>query len=242
VFLSVATTTSKSIYTACAEKITKGYRGRRWRSILFAGLLAGLAACLLGIVGISGAELAIGKEPSISPNGAQVIPISPSPAMGEEPSISPNGTQGIPSSPPPPPPLISYYYDSDGDGFGSGDPVKYERGSQPFGWVEQSGDKCPDRPGSVELQGCPEPIIRTVPVTVRVLDTPAGLTISADGVVVLDRFAQPGFSQTFDVQRVLTVSTGNAGSVEVEVGGQNLGRLGRNGLGATRDFPVQPPS
>ena len=82
---------------------------------------------------------------------------------------------------------------------------------------------------------------QTVPVTVRVLDAPAGLTVTADGVAVLDTFAQPGFSQTFDVQRVLTVSTGNAGSVEVEVGGQNLGRLGRAGQGATRDFPVQPP-
>ena len=160
VFLSVTTTTSKSIYTACAEKITKGYRGTRWRSILLAGLLAGLAACLLGIVGISGAELAIGKEPSISPNGTQVIPISPSPAMGEEPSISPNRTQGIPSSPTPPPPaplLISYYYDSDGDKLGSGDPVKYERGSQPFGWVEQSGDKCPGILGGLQYQGCPDP-------------------------------------------------------------------------------------
>ena len=113
---------------------------------MLAGLLAGLAACLVGIVGTSGVELALGKEPSISPDGTQVIPILPPAAMGEEPSISP----------PLRPQLISYYYDSDGDKLGSGDPGKYERGSQPFGWVEQSGDKCPDIPGSVELQGCPE--------------------------------------------------------------------------------------
>jgi hypothetical protein len=146
VFLSVGTTTSKSIYTAYVGKIAKDFRGRRrWRSILLAGLLAGLAACLVGIVGTSAVELATGKEPSISPNGTQVIPISPPAAMGGEPSISP----------PAPTTLISFYYDLDGDKLGSGDPVKYERGSQPFGWVEQSGDKCPDIPGSVELQGCP---------------------------------------------------------------------------------------
>jgi len=88
--------------------------------------------------------------------------------------------------------------------------------------------------------GADEVVPQTVPVTVKVLDSPAGLTITADGAAALDQFAQPGFSQTFDVRQVLTVSTGNAGAVEVEVDGQNLGRLGRNGQGATRDFPVQP--
>jgi cytoskeleton protein RodZ len=80
----------------------------------------------------------------------------------------------------------------------------------------------------------------TVPVTVRVADSPAGLTVSVDGAVALDQFAQPGFSQTFEARTSVTVSTANAGAVEVEVGGENLGRLGRNGQGATREFPVQP--
>jgi hypothetical protein len=154
-FISMTTTTSKGIYTACVGKITKGYRGRRWRSILLAGLLAGLAACLVGIVGTSGVELAMGKEPSISPNGTQIIPISPPPAMAEEPSIPPDGTQASPISPSPPTPLISYYYDSDGDKLGSGNPVTYERGSQPFGWVEQNGDNCPlvSNPDQVDTDG-----------------------------------------------------------------------------------------
>jgi hypothetical protein len=91
VFLSVGTTTSKSIYTACAGKITnitKGSGGRRWTLILIAGLLAGLAACLLGIGVTSGAQLAMGKEPSISPNGTEVIPISPPPAMSDPPALT----------------------------------------------------------------------------------------------------------------------------------------------------------
>ncbi len=160
VFLSVATTTSKSIYTACVGKIAKDFRGRRrWRSILLAGLLAGLAACFVGIVGTSAVELALGKEPSISPNGTQVIPISPPAAIGGEPSISPL----LPTT------LISYYYDFDGDKLGSGDPVKYERGSQPFRWVEQSGDKCPDILGQSEHQGCPPNPCLDIPGQVYVL-------------------------------------------------------------------------
>jgi hypothetical protein len=147
-FISVTATTSSSIYKACVGEITNGYRGRRWRSILFAGFLAGLAACLLGIGAASSAELAIGKEPSISPNGTPIIPISTPPPPSPPPS---------PPPPPPPSRLISYYEDSDGDKLGSGNPGKYERGSHPVGWVEQSGDKCPDISGSLEYEGCLRP-------------------------------------------------------------------------------------
>jgi hypothetical protein len=77
-------------------------------------------------------------------------------------------------------------------------------------------------------------------VTVRVVGAPAGLTVTVDGAVALDQLAQPGFSQTFEVQNSVTVSTANAGAVEVEVDGENQGRLGRSGQGATREFPVQP--
>ena len=80
---------------------------------------------------------------------------------------------------------------------------------------------------------------KTVPATVRVLDSSTGMTIFADRSVVYDGVAQPGFSQTFEPQNVLTVSTANGGAVEVEVNGQNLGRLGRLGQPVTRDFPVQ---
>jgi hypothetical protein len=125
--LSVATTTSTAVYKAGVDKITQGYRGRRWRPPLFAGLLAGLAACLLGISVVSGAELALGKEPSILPDGTPIIPIA----------------------------LVSYYFDADGDTLGSGNPVDYERGSQPPRWVQKSGDKCPDIPGPPENDGCP---------------------------------------------------------------------------------------
>lgn len=80
----------------------------------------------------------------------------------------------------------------------------------------------------------------TVQVTVAVQDLPAGLTITVDGSVVFNQFAQPGFSQRFEAQNILSVSTSNAGSVEVELDGRNIGRLGNFGQPVTRDFPVDP--
>jgi cytoskeletal protein RodZ len=72
-----------------------------------------------------------------------------------------------------------------------------------------------------------------VQVTVRVVGVPTGLTVLTDGTVASDQFAQPGFSQTFEARRTITISTANAGAVEVEVDGQ----LGKP---LTRDFTPQP--
>ncbi len=79
----------------------------------------------------------------------------------------------------------------------------------------------------------------TVQVTVRVVSVPTGLTILTDGTVASDQFAQPGFSQTFEAERAVTISTANAGAVEVEVDGENVGRLGQLGQPLTRDFAPQ---
>lgn len=83
-------------------------------------------------------------------------------------------------------------------------------------------------------------VSETAPVTVRVLNSPTGMTLLADGAVVYDGIAQPGFSQTFEARRTFNVSTRNGGAVEIEVDGQNLGRIGQTGQPVTRDFPVQP--
>ncbi len=80
---------------------------------------------------------------------------------------------------------------------------------------------------------------KAVQVTVRVVGVPTGLTVLTDGTVASDQFAQPGFSQTFEARRTVTISTANAGAVEVEVDGQNIGRLGRFGQALTRDFAPQ---
>lgn len=85
-----------------------------------------------------------------------------------------------------------------------------------------------------------EDSLETVQVTVRVVGVPTGLTILTDGTVASDQFAQPGFSQTFEAERTVTISTANAGAVEAEVDGQNVGRLGQLGQPMTRDFAPQP--
>ena len=80
-----------------------------------------------------------------------------------------------------------------------------------------------------------------VRATVRVVGGSSGLTIRADGTVVEDRAAQSGFSQTFEAQRSLRVEAADGGNVEVEVNGQNLGRLGSSGQPVTREFTPQSP-
>ena len=152
VFLSVTTTTSKSIYTACVGHFTKGFRGRRWRSILLAGLLAGLVACFIGIGSVTGAEVAMGKEPSI---------LAPLPAPSSDPVAAPVAPPvAAPLSPPtsdPDPPIFDYYEDVDHDGLGTGKSERHERGKQRPGWVDNAGDQCPQQPGPPKNAGCPTP-------------------------------------------------------------------------------------
>ena len=140
-FISVATTMSTAIYKAGVEKITSGYGGRtwmsrRWISILLAGLLTGLFACFVGIGGVSGAEVAMGKEPSI------LAPLSP-------PISAPLSDSDHP--------ILDYYEDVDHDGLGTGKPEQHERGKQRPGWVDNNRDQCPLQPGSSENAGCPPP-------------------------------------------------------------------------------------
>lgn len=80
----------------------------------------------------------------------------------------------------------------------------------------------------------------TVVVTVRAVGPPSGTTIRADGAVVYDGIAQSGFSQTFEAQQALSISTANGGAIEAEVDGQNIGRLGNLGQPVTREFAPQP--
>ena len=75
-----------------------------------------------------------------------------------------------------------------------------------------------------------------VPVVVEVVDAPAGLSIYEDGQLVVDEVSEPGFSQEFEPEESLTISTDNAGAVRTEVGGWDLGPLGAGGEAVTRDY------
>jgi hypothetical protein len=83
----------------------------------------------------------------------------------------------------------------------------------------------------------PEPDTLTVQVSVE--GAPSWLSILADGSLRYEQIAQPGFSQTFEAQREISIRTGNAGAVGVEVNGQDLGKLGESGEVLTRDFTLK---
>ena len=85
----------------------------------------------------------------------------------------------------------------------------------------------------------PEPRPETLSVVVSVEGDPSWLSVLADGRLAYEQIAQPGFSRNFQAQREVSIKTGNAGAVGVEVNGQDLGRLGESGEVLTRDFTLK---
>ncbi len=85
----------------------------------------------------------------------------------------------------------------------------------------------------------PEPGPETLSVVVSVEGDPSWLSVLADGRLAYEQIAQPGFSRNFEAQREVSIKTGNAGAVGVEVNGQDLGRLGESGEVLTRDFTLK---
>jgi cytoskeleton protein RodZ len=76
-------------------------------------------------------------------------------------------------------------------------------------------------------------------VVINVQQRPSWLSIQSDGILAYEDIAQPGFSQTFEANRELSITTGDAGAVTVEVNGQNVGVLGGPGEVLTRDFTLK---
>jgi cytoskeleton protein RodZ len=93
--------------------------------------------------------------------------------------------------------------------------------------------------GGAEDQPAPPPQPETLTVQVNVEGDPSWLSILVDGELAYEQIAQPGFSQTFQAQRELSIKTGNAGAVGVIVNGQDLGKLGESGEVLTRDFTLK---
>jgi len=80
----------------------------------------------------------------------------------------------------------------------------------------------------------------SVRATVRVSGSPSWLKIRTDGAVAYEGIAEPGFSRSFEGRDSLSIWTGNAGAVEVQVDGRDLGTLGADGEVLTREFAAQP--
>jgi transcriptional regulator with XRE-family HTH domain len=74
---------------------------------------------------------------------------------------------------------------------------------------------------------------------VRVEDNISWLSVKTDGDTAYEQVAQPGFSQTFEAREVVSVWSGNAGAVRIEVNGQDYGPLGDSGEVKTRDFTLK---
>ena len=75
-----------------------------------------------------------------------------------------------------------------------------------------------------------------VRVVVSVADTPVGLRIMEDEQVVYEQVANPGFSEEFEDEEAINVSAADAGAVQVEVNGRDLGPLGVSGEPTTLTF------
>jgi len=85
----------------------------------------------------------------------------------------------------------------------------------------------------------PEAPPDTLQVVINVQQRPSWLSIHSDGILAYEDIAQPGFSQTFEADRELSITTGDAGAVTVEVNGQNVGVLGGPGEVLTRNFTLK---
>ena len=109
---------------------------------------------------------------------------------------------------------------------------------EPDSKAAQEEEQPAKEPAAVQEATAPigESTTRAVRATVKVIDNATGLTVYTDGTVADSRIAQPGFSRSFEARDAVTVSVANAGAVEMEVNGRNIGRLGSSGQGATRTF------
>lgn len=79
----------------------------------------------------------------------------------------------------------------------------------------------------------------TLRVEVRVEERPSWLEIRADGTIAFAKVARPGFLETFEARRKLSVTTGDAGAVRVSVNGQDVGVLGYSGQVLTQDWTLK---
>ena len=100
-----------------------------------------------------------------------------------------------------------------------------------------------DEAGSGEgaADGSPPPDALLV-VSVAVRERPSWLQIMADGTLAYEETASPGFAQTFEAERQLSITSGDAGAVTVRVNGQEVGPLGEAGEVVTENFTLKSAS
>ena len=95
-------------------------------------------------------------------------------------------------------------------------------------------------PNGKDAAGAQKTTEDSVRATVSVSGSPSWLKITTDGAVAYERIAEPSFSRSFEARDSLSIWTGNAGAVEAQVDGRDLGTLGTDGEVLTREFAAQP--
>lgn len=133
----------------------------------------------------------------------------------------------------------------------AGNPPAASGGNQPG----QEQQKVADREKAPESEQAnntgdkqrPEDSRRPVPpdslqVVISVQGRPSWLLIQADGNTAYEQVARPGFSGTFGAGRQLYIKCGDAGAVNVEINGQNLGALGPAGTIVERNYTLKSAS
>lgn len=100
---------------------------------------------------------------------------------------------------------------------------------EPAGGDEKAGSAADVSGGGGEEQVSNGASLETLRVGVSVEGSPAWVLITSDSETVFEEVAGPGYSRTFEAQRVIGIRAGNAGAVSVEVNGQDAGPLGEPG-------------
>ena len=73
-------------------------------------------------------------------------------------------------------------------------------------------------------------------VDVGVVNTPVGLSVWEDGLIVHEQVTNPGFYEEFEAEEAITIMAADGGAVLVGVNGENVEALGESGVGVTRTF------
>lgn len=81
-----------------------------------------------------------------------------------------------------------------------------------------------------------------VEVAVTIEGSPAWISVLSDGTVVYEQIAEPGFTDTFEADDNLSISTGNAGAVSLTVNGEDEGTMGEAGEVVSREFAPRATS
>lgn len=103
----------------------------------------------------------------------------------------------------------------------------------------ENDDPAKNSPGRTGETTIKAPSAETLRAEVSVDKRPSWLEVRADGTTSFAEVARPGFSMTFEAKHELSLTTGDAGAVEVSVNGQEVGVLGESGQVLTRDWTLK---